>query len=391
VDTVRPARADAKCPDTPRVRALLRLLAWEGRPASLVAVLDLRADPADLTVSLVDIPSVSGDERRIADDVERALRGQTDFEVVRNGNAVLARTSLGRPTRVLLAGHLDTVPIADNVPARRDGDHIYGCGSSDMKSGDAVFLHLAATIAEPAHDLTLIFYDCEEIEASANGLGRIERELPDWLHGDVAILGEPSDGRIEAGCQGTLRATISVAGVRAHSARPWLGDNAIHKLGPVLDRLAGYQGRSVDIDGCVYREGLSAVRMDAGVAGNVIPDAASVTVNFRFAPDRTPAAALAHVREVFADLDVTLEQTDVAGGALPGLHHPAAAALVAAADGLVGAKYGWTDVARFAALGVPAVNYGPGDPNLAHRRDERVSITRIAAVTATLRRYLSTA
>ena len=354
-------------------------------------MLDLHADPADLTAALVDIPSVSGDEGRIADCVERALRGQTDYEVVRNGNAVLARTNLGRPTRVLLAGHLDTVPIADNVPARRDGDHIYGCGSSDMKSGDAVFLHLAATIATPAHDLTLIFYDCEEIEAPANGLGRIERELPDWLHGDVAILGEPSDGRIEAGCQGTLRAVISASGVRAHSARPWLGDNAIHKLGPVLDRLASYQGRSVDIDGCIYREGLSAVRIDAGVAGNVIPDAASVTVNFRFAPDRSPAAALAHVREVFADLDVNLEQTDVADGALPGLHHPAAAALVAAADGLVGAKYGWTDVARFAAMGVPAVNYGPGDPNLAHRRDERVSVTQIAAVTATLRRYLTTA
>ncbi|MGV0990853.1 MAG: succinyl-diaminopimelate desuccinylase [Mycobacterium sp.] len=352
-------------------------------------MLDLRADPIELTAALIDIPSVSRDEQRIADEVEAALRAQTSFEVVRHGDAVLARTNLGRPARVILAGHLDTVPIADNVPSHRDADHIYGCGASDMKSGDAVFLHLAATVADPVHDVTLVFYDCEEIEASANGLGRIERELPDWLRADVAILGEPSGGYIEAGCQGTLRAVISAVGTRAHSARSWLGDNAIHKLGAVLDRLSGYQGRVVDIDGCIYREGLSAVRVDGGVAGNVIPDAASVTVNFRFAPDRSAEAALAHVREVFDGLDVQLEQTDVAAGALPGLQHPAAAALVSAADGLVRAKYGWTDVARFAALGIPAVNYGPGDPNLAHRRDERVAVAQISAVTATLRAYLT--
>jgi len=352
-------------------------------------VLDLHADPVDLTAALVDIPSVSRDERRIADEVERALREQTGYEVIRNGDAVLARTDFGRPTRVVLAGHLDTVPIADNVPSRRDAEHIYGCGTCDMKSGDAVFLHLAATVAEPVHDITLIFYDCEEIEASANGLGRLERELPGWLRADVAILGEPSGGYIEAGCQGTLRAVLSVTGTRSHSARPWLGDNAIHKLATALDRLNEYQGRVVDIDGCTYREGLSAVGIDGGVASNVIPDAASVTVNFRFAPDRTPEAALAHVREVFSGLDVVLQQTDSAAGALPGLQHPAAAALVDAAGGLVRAKYGWTDVSRFAALGIPAVNFGPGDPNLAHRRDERVAVAQIASVTATLRRYLT--
>ncbi|MFM9035544.1 MAG: succinyl-diaminopimelate desuccinylase [Mycobacterium sp.] len=352
-------------------------------------MLNLRADPEVLTAALIDIPSVSRDERRIADAVEHALREQTGYEVVRNGDAVLARTGLGRASRVIMAGHLDTVPIAGNLPARRDADHIYGCGASDMKSGDAVFLHLAATVEDPVHDVTLILYDCEEIESSANGLGRIQRELPDWLNGDVAILGEPSGGYVEAGCQGTLRAVVSTAGVRAHSARSWLGDNAIHRLAPVLDRLAAYQGRVVDIDGCTYREGLSAVGIGGGVAGNVIPDEASLTVNFRFAPDRGPDAALAHVREVFDGLQVDVRQTDVAAGALPGLHHPAAAALVQAADGMVRAKFGWTDVARFAALGIPAVNYGPGDPNLAHRRDEWVSVAQIAAVTATLRRYLS--
>jgi succinyl-diaminopimelate desuccinylase len=353
-------------------------------------VLDLRGDPIELTAALVDIPSESRDEARIADEVEAALRAQTSgFEIIRNGDAVLARTSLGRPSRVLLAGHLDTVPAADNLPSRLADGELHGCGTADMKSGDAVFLHLAATVAEPAHDLTLVMYDCEEIDSAANGLGRIERELPDWLAADVAILGEPTAGYIEAGCQGTLRVVVSASGTRAHSARSWLGDNAIHKLGAVLDRLAGYQPRRVEIDGCEYREGLSAVRIDGGVAGNVIPDAASVTVNFRFAPDRSVDAALAHVREVLDGLDVAIELTDSAAGALPGLSQPAAKALVEAAGGQVRAKYGWTDVSRFAALGIPAVNYGPGDPNLAHRRDERVAVGAITAAVDMLRRYLS--
>lgn len=363
------------------------------RPSALRASgssLDLRGDPIDLTAALVDIPSESRHEQRIADEIEAALHEQTSgFEIIRNGDAVLARTHRGLPSRVLLAGHIDTVPAADNVPSRRVGSELHGCGTSDMKSGDAVFLHLAATIDDPAHDLTLVMYDCEEIEASANGLGRIEKDLPDWLQADVAILGEPSGGYIEAGCQGTLRVVVSTTGTRAHSARSWLGDNAIHKLGAVLDRLAAYRARSVDIDGCVYREGLSAVRIDGGIAGNVIPDAASVTVNFRFAPDRTVAQALEHVHEVLDGLDVDIEQTDAAAGALPGLTRPAAAALVEAAGGQVRAKYGWTDVARFAAIGIPAVNYGPGDPNLAHRVDERVDVDQITAVTAMLRGYLT--
>ncbi|MDX1892617.1 succinyl-diaminopimelate desuccinylase [Mycolicibacterium sp. 050158] len=351
--------------------------------------LDLRADPIELTAALVDIPSESRHEARIADDVEAALRAQAPgYEVIRNGDAVLARTNLGRPSRVLLAGHLDTVPAADNVPSRLVDGELYGCGTSDMKSGDAVFLHLAATLAEPSHDVTLVMYDCEEIESSANGLGRIERELPDWLRADVAILGEPSGGFIEAGCQGTIRMVVRATGTRAHSARSWLGDNAIHKLGAVLDRLSVYQARSVDIDGCTYREGLSAVRIDGGVAGNVIPDAASVTLNFRFAPDRSVEQAAAHVHDVLDGLDVDVELTDAAAGALPGLTKPAAAGLISAAGGRVRAKFGWTDVARFAALGIPAVNYGPGDPNMAHRVDERVELAQITAVTETLRAYL---
>ncbi|MCX0271279.1 succinyl-diaminopimelate desuccinylase [Nocardia zapadnayensis] len=360
--------------------------------------LDLHADPIALTAALVDIPSVSRDEAAITAAVETALRTQTSgFEVLRRGNVVLARTNRGLPTRVVLAGHLDTVPIADNVPGRftteNGAEVFYGCGSVDMKSGDAVFLHLAATVAEPVHDLTLIFYDCEEISAEFNGLTAIEREVPEWLDGDLAILGEPSGGWIEAGCQGTLRVRLRTTGVRAHSARSWLGDNAIHRLAPVLARLAEYRAREVEIDGCRYREGLSAVRVGGGVAGNVVPDEAEVEVNFRFAPDRSVEQAIDHVREVFADLELDLEVTDSAAGALPGLTAPAARGLVdtVRAHGSAGvrAKYGWTDVSRFAARGIPAVNFGPGDPNLAHKRDEHVPLAQITAVTEMLRRYLT--
>lgn len=356
-----------------------------------MSTLDLHADPIDLTAALVDIPSVSHDESAIAAAVESALREQTTgFEIIRNGNAVLARTDRGLPSRVMLAGHLDTVPIADNVPSRREGDLLHGCGTVDMKSGDAVFLHLAATVENLAHDLTLVFYDCEEIAAVHNGLGRIEREIPEWLRADVAILGEPTGGLIEAGCQGTLRVTLTTRGTRAHSARSWLGDNAIHRFAPVLQRLSDYTARSVDIDGCVYREGLSAVRIAGGVAGNVVPDAAEMDVNFRFAPDRSAEQAIDHVREVFDGLELGFEVTDLSPGALPGLTDPAAAALIEAAGGEFRAKYGWTDVSRFSALGIPAVNYGPGDPNLAHKRDEHVPVQQITDVTTVLRAYLST-
>ncbi|WP_308257729.1 succinyl-diaminopimelate desuccinylase [Pseudonocardia lacus] len=354
----------------------------------LAIELDLSADPVELCAALVDVPSVSGEEAALADALERALRAQAPhLELLRSGNAVLARTDLGRERRVLLAGHIDTVPIADNVPSRREGDLLHGCGTTDMKSGDAVIAHLAATLTEPRHDLTLVFYDCEEVEADRNGLGRIEREHRDWLDADLALLGEPTGAAIEAGCQGTLRVEVTTRGRRAHSARSWLGDNAVHAAGAVLDRLARYQPRRVDIDGCEYREGLQAVRIAGGVAGNVVPDECVVTVNFRFAPDRDVAAAEAHVREVLDGFDLAV--TDSAPGALPGLDTPAAREFVAAAGGTPRAKYGWTDVARFAALGIPAVNYGPGDPNLAHTREERVDTREITEVAATLRRFLT--
>ncbi len=349
--------------------------------------MDLTADPIDLTAALVDVQSVSGDEQRLADLVDDALRALPHLTVTRTGNNLIARTDLGRDRRVLLAGHLDTVPVADNLPSRREGDLLYGCGTSDMKSGDAVLLHLAATVADPTYDLTFVLYDNEEVEASRNGLGTLVRDHRDLLEADLAILMEPTNGQVEAGCQGTLRVDIALTGRRAHSARSWLGVNAIHAATPVLQVLQDYRARDVDIDGCTYREGLQAVGISGGHAGNVVPDACTVTVNFRFAPDRSEDAALAHVREVFAGFDVTC--TDSSGGALPGLTQPATRHFVDAVGETPVAKYGWTDVARFSALGIPALNYGPGDPNLAHTREEHVDVRQVTLATAVLRSYLS--
>jgi succinyl-diaminopimelate desuccinylase len=349
--------------------------------------LDLASDVVALTAALVDVESVSGDEARLASLVHEALAALPHLSVERHGNSVVARTALGRDRRVLLAGHLDTVPIADNLPSRRDGDLLYGCGTSDMKSGDAVLLHLAATVTDPAYDLTFVLYDNEEVEAAKNGLGLLASARPELLAADLAILMEPTNGQVEAGCQGTLRVRIHLAGKRAHSARSWLGSNAVHAAAPVLQLLADHVAREVDIDGCRYREGLQAVAIEGGVAGNVIPDACTVTVNFRFAPDRSEQEALAYVEGVFAGYDVTL--SDSAGGALPGLSQPATKHFVDAVGQAPVAKLGWTDVSRFGALGIPALNYGPGDPNLAHAREEHVDVRQISRAAAVLRAYLS--
>lgn len=349
--------------------------------------LDPRADVVALTAALVDIESVSRGEATIADAVDRLLRASAEVDVVRDGHTIVARTNLGRDERVVIAGHLDTVPVNDNVPSRLDGDQLYGLGSCDMKGGIAIALRLATTIAEPSRDVTYVFYEAEEIEAKYNGLGRLARERPDLLAGDFAILMEPSNGVVEAGCQGTLRVDVVTRGESAHSARSWMGVNAIHAASPVLARLVEYEPRSPVIDGLTYREGLNAVGIRGGVAGNVVPAEARVTVNYRFAPDLSTEQALAHVREVFDGFE--LEVTDLAPAALPGLDRPVAAAFVDAVGGVVNPKFGWTDVAQFTALGIPAVNYGPGDALLAHKQDEHVPVEQLTRLEATLRRWLS--
>lgn len=354
-----------------------------------VPALDLLdTDVVDLTARLIDIPSESHHETPLADAVEAALRQCGHLTVDRHENTVVARTTTGADERVLIGGHLDTVPEHGNLPHRRDGDLLFGLGSCDMKGGLAVGLKLAATLREPVRDVTYVFYECEEVESRFNGLQKLVESHSRLLETDLAILMEPSNGVVEAGCQGTIRVEVTTTGRRAHSARSWLGENAIHAAAPVLDRLAAYEPRRPLIDGLEYREGLSAVGIRGGVAGNVIPDECVVTVNYRFAPDRTVDQAIDHMAEVFAGYPITI--VDQAAGALPGLGWSAAAAFVQRVGEPARPKFGWTDVARFSALGIPALNYGPGDPSLAHTRNEHVPVGQITACYEHLRDWLTT-
>ena len=354
--------------------------------------LDLSVSSVDLTRTICDIPSVSGDEGTLADAIFATVSPLDHLDVYRDGDTIVARTNLGRPQRAVVAGHIDTVPINGNVPTKDitlDGEpFLWGRGTVDMKAGVAVQLKLAAELVAPRVDVTWMWYDHEEVDADLNGLTRLARTRPDLFAGDFAILGEPSNGEVEGGCNGNLRAMVRTTGVRAHSARAWIGENAIHKAAPILGRLADYRPRDVEVEGLVYREGLNAVRIGGGVAGNVIPDLCEVEVNYRFAPSRDVAEAERHVRDVFAGFDV--EIVDAAAGARPGLDAPLAQEFLRAVGAEPRPKYGWTDVARFSALGVPAVNYGPGDPHLAHHDDERVAIAQIEAVERGLRAWLTT-
>jgi succinyl-diaminopimelate desuccinylase len=350
--------------------------------------LDLGADVVALTSALCDIESVSGNEKRIADAVEAALRPLRHLQVTRDGHAVVARTNLGRSERVVLAGHLDTVPLTDppNLPARREGDDLVGRGTCDMKGGVAVQLRLAALLTHPNRDVTYVFYDCEEVAKHHNGLARVARNHPDLLQADFAVLLEPTAGLIEGGCNGTLRVEVTARGKAAHSARPWKGHNAVHEALTILGRLVAYEPETITVDGLDYREALSAVGIRGGTAGNVIPDECVVTVNYRFAPNKSGDQALTHVSELFEGYAVKV--TDTADGARPGLGLPAAQAFVEALALPVQAKEGWTDVALFSELKIPAVNFGPGDPGWAHHDQEHCPVKQLAGAEAALLRWL---
>ena len=348
--------------------------------------LDPHGDLITLFRDVVDIESVSGNERALADAVERALRPCAHLDVLRDGDTVIARTNLGRAERIVIAGHLDTVPVADNLPSWVEGERVYGRGTCDMKGGVAVMLAVAVTLTRPAHDLTWIFYDHEEVDSAANALTRIAATRPDLLAGAFAVLMEPSNARVEGGCQGTLRFTVTTRGKAAHSARSWMGHNAIHGAADVLARLQAHVPEQPEIEGLRYHEGLNAVAISGGIAGNVIPDACTISINYRFAPHRGVEQAKQYCRDVLAGYDLTF--VDAMAGARPGLDRPAAAAFVAAVGGEPSPKLGWTDVARFSELGVPAVNFGPGNPEKAHADDEFCPIADLYTCRDALLRWL---
>jgi succinyl-diaminopimelate desuccinylase len=355
--------------------------------------LNLEGDVVELTRAICDIESVSGNEKQLADAIESALARYDHLEVIRDGDAIVARTHFGHANRVIIAGHIDTVPVADNLPTKllpmEREQVLWGRGTVDMKAGVAVQLKLAAamTKANTNKDITWVFYDHEEVEASLNGLGRISRNRPELLDASFAILCEPTNAQIEGGCNGTIRVEVRARGVKAHSARAWMGKNAVHGAAEILNRLNAYEPQSVEVDGLVYRESLNAVLIKGGIATNVIPDECVVTINYRFAPSKTGQEAAAHLCELFDGFEIGM--TDLSEGARPGLDRPEAAAFVAAVGSTPQPKYGWTDVARFSALGIPAVNFGPGDPNKAHADDENVPVGQIYACEAALRTWLT--
>ena len=353
--------------------------------------LNLEGDLVELTRAVCDIESVSGNEKELADAIESALTKYSHLEVIRDGDAIVARTNFGHATRVVIAGHIDTVPVADNLPIKllpmEREQVLWGRGTVDMKAGVAVQLKLAATLDKTNTDVTWVFYDHEEVEASLNGLGRIARNRPELLHASFAVLCEPSNAQVEGGCNGTIRVEVRALGVKAHSARSWMGKNAVHASAEILNRLNAYEPQSIEVDGLVYRESMNAVLISGGMATNVIPDECVVTVNYRFAPSKSGDEAAAHLSELFDGFEVAV--TDLSEGARPGLDLPEAAAFVAATGSIPKPKYGWTDVARFSALGIPAVNFGPGDPNKAHADDENVPVSQIFACEAALRTWLT--
>lgn len=347
---------------------------------------------ASLLMEIMDVESVSGDEKALADVVEARLAGLPHLELHRDGDCVVARTDLGRSERVVIAGHLDTVPVADNLPSKLvdhpDGQRVWGRGACDMKGGVAVMLALAESLTAPNRDITWIFYDHEEVAAALNGLGRLSRNRPDLIGADFAVLMEPTSAQIEGGCQGTIRIDLTTEGTAAHSARAWMGHNAIHDLAPVLATLAAYRSEEIEVEGLTYREGLNAVSIGGGTASNVIPPAATVQINYRYAPDKSVDEAIARLRDWFPGY--SFEVTDASPAARPGLHLPLAQQFVAAIGEAARPKYGWTDVSRFSALGVPAVNYGPGDPSMAHRDDEFCPVHDLEKCAAGLSRWLTT-
>lgn len=341
-------------------------------------MLQLTKNLAELTADLVDIPSVSLDEKNLADQVQTAMEELSGLEVTRIENTLIARTNFGFDKRIVLAGHLDTVPANNNQKSQTTNEAIHGLGAVDMKGGLAVMLKLLQSVSEFKKDVTFLFYEAEEIESKYNGLEKISKTQAQLLEADFAILLEPTGAVLEMGCQGSLRFKITIKGTRAHSARWWKGDNAIHKAQGVLEIVNSYQPRNPEIDGLTFREGLQIVGINGGVAGNVIPDSVEILLNHRFAPDRDQATAISHLRDLFADFE--LEIIDVADAAPVGLNQKAIADFVKEIDLPIAPKFGWTDVARFSKLNIPAINFGPGDPHLAHHPDEMVSIADLELV-----------
>ena len=355
---------------------------------SLDTSLDLSTDVVSLTEQLVDIESVSRNEEAIADAVQAALEPLPHLTVTRHGHTVVARTDLGRSERVVIAGHLDTVPVNDNFPSRREGDLLHGLGTCDMKGGDAVILRMAATVPEPVRDVTYILYEAEEIDAEFNGLHLLAQSDPDLMVADFAILMEPSNAVVEAGCQGTMRVDVRTTGERAHSARGLArgqrdprGRGGAAPAQRVRRPPPGHRRAGVPRGA---ERGLHPRRGGRQRAARTSASSRSTSAS---RPTARRAQAEAYVRDFFDGFDVRV--TDTSPGRCRAWTARRRKAFIEAVGGEVNPKFGWTDVARFTALGVPAVNFGPGDPMLAHKQEEHVPVEQIERCESQLRAWLT--
>lgn len=344
----------------------------------------------DDAFALVSIASVSRNEAAIAHYVAEVLKRSPALDVERIGDNVIARTTGHHSTRLLVAGHLDTVP-GDASEAKIVGDQLRGVGACDMKGSLAVMLELAADPTPRSVEVTWVFYAREEISRRESGLIEIAELRPELLDCDAAVLAEPTDGHVEAGCQGSLRVLVEMSGARAHTARPYTGRNAIHRLGNVITKVASYEPRTATIDGLDFVEQLQVVDVDGGVAPNVVPDRASCTLNHRVAPDRTKEEAeawlVSFLRDVIDDGD-RVSAVDWAPSAEPLLTNERLATLVSLTKVPAKGKLGWTDVATFAEMKIPATNFGAGDSELAHRSDEFVTLAQLNEFAHVLREWL---
>jgi succinyl-diaminopimelate desuccinylase len=342
--------------------------------------------------ALVAIPSESRDEEAILTEIRRGL--PSVFEIVDDQDSALLALPERRPGAplVLLAGHVDTVPIARSAPGRREGETLYGRGASDMKSGLAVMEEVADALGsgelESDLDVGLLFFGREELPFAESALGPLFDRRPEIADAALAIVLEPTANRLEAGCLGNLNATVTFEGEAAHAARPWLGRNAIHAAITALAPVSDLPIRDVEVDGLTYREVASVTTIQGGVATNVVPDRAIAHVNFRYGPTHTPAEAERRLRELLGHPSATVE---IVGNAPPGLvpsGNPLMERLRAAGDLAVGPKQAWTPVAEFGLLGVDAINFGPGDPQYAHRDDEQVEVAALVRSYEVLRAFL---
>jgi len=337
---------------------------------------------AQRALDLVNIHSPSRGEAEIAAYVSDAIELPRIYASEDVLFAGLRRS--GRPLAVL-AGHLDTVPAQDNFPGRLEDGVIVGLGASDMKSGLAVMIELAQTLTEPELDIAYLFFTREELAAGESPLPQFFDDCPEIGEAELVVMMEPTDNTIQAGCLGNLNARLIYTGVSAHSARPWLGDNAIHRAIRGLAELAALEPLDVEVDGLVFREVVSVVGIRGGIAQNVVPDRTVAELNYRYAPNRSPADAEARLRELAGD--AVLEDLANSPAAHVAANTPLVNRLRASGDFALEPKQAWTPVAEFAARGLDAVNFGPGATRYAHRRDERVEVAELVRSYEALARF----